>query len=229
MTLFLLLFSLLWFWPGVLSSCVFCGGFYATCSWLWLGKLKFQSSVFLLRCFCMILRFWGATHRAYIYVFVLVCSPGLLVRALLIYYLYSRWFAFPYWYASWRPQNMSCVSFFSSTDYPCSSTTTYVFLFYLWGEHAPTTTIKDHTWLDLPDFRAPSHIYISPHPSAPIHAHHGHVWASLTLSWSMSHFTHFTMSCLTLLRACLVCLCACFGVFSMCTCPNPNPEHLNLL
>ena len=182
----------------------------------------------MLRCSCMILRLFGATFRFYIRAFLRVCSPALPVPVLLMYWVCFRCFLFPFLCGSWRPQNILYESRFTSADHPCPSTTNHDFvLFFLHDGHAPTAN-KNHTWFCLPPCRAQTHICIPPHPSAPIHVHHGHVWASLTLSWIVPHFAHSAMSCLVLLRACLVCLSVCFAVFIMCTCPNPNPEHLYL-
>ena len=158
-----------------------------------------------------------------------VCSPTLPVLVLPMYWTYFLCFLFPFLCGSWRTQNIPYESRFTSADHPCPSTTNHDFvLFCLHGGHAPTAN-NNHTSLYLPPCRAQTHICIPQHPSAPIYAHHGTIWTSLTLSWIMSHFTHFAMPCLVLLCACLVCLSACFGVFPMCTCPNPNPEHLYLL
>ena len=74
---------------------------------------------------------------------------------------------------------------------------------------------------------------LNPHwqSTTPIQMHECPPWTciyiQLYVCHVVAHFAMFAMCCLVLVRACLVCLSVCLGVFPLRICPDPNPERMH--
>ena len=92
------------------------------------------------------------------------------------------------------------------------------------------TMHNDHQRACLPLFHSQFPKHVPLYTSEPINTPHILVTTSPTrVPTHVMFFTIlscFAMWCILCLRACLVHLRVCFGVFPLSACPNPNPEHI---
>ena len=131
-------------------------------------------------------------------------------------------------YGHQSPLLMSRLSARQSRDHRylllCCALVMY-FVCSAWPNSLPTTTTRT----------PPSPISVTPHVLRTHKLHcnpkmhtmriHCHPRPTIITFHVVAVLTYFVVCYILRLRACFVCLLACFGVFPIYACPNPNPEH----